>query len=79
MGHPGNPTHPEAKSAVLDAPTRICADGRSPGMLSTDDALIAESLRAGATFVGVAVDNSTLASASRSRARLFRERPPNGT
>ena len=71
MGHLGNAAHPEVRAAVLDALTRIAASGKAAGMLSTEDAFIADCVRAGARFVGVGIDVLAYVGALRARARQF--------
>lgn len=56
MGHLGNAGHPEVRKAVMDALARISASGKAAGVLSTDDAFIADCVKAGARFVGVGID-----------------------
>ena len=41
------------RAAVLNALTRIAASGQAAGVLSTEDAFIADCVKAGARFVGV--------------------------
>lgn len=69
MGHLGNPSHPEVKSAIKDALARIRAAGKSAGILVTEPALIKEYQAAGANFVGVGIDVTILATALRALAR----------
>lgn len=71
MGHLGNAGHPEVRTAVLEALARIAASGKAAGMLSTDDAFIADCLQAGARFVGVGIDVTAYVGALRARAKQF--------
>ena len=71
MGHLGDAGHPDVRSAVLNALTRIAASGKAAGMLSTEDAFIAECVKAGARFVGVGIDVLAYVDALRARARQF--------
>lgn len=71
MGHLGDAGHPDVRSAVLNALTRIAASGKAAGMLSTEDAFIAECEKAGARFVGVGIDVLAYVGALRARARQF--------
>ncbi|WP_333817034.1 HpcH/HpaI aldolase family protein [Tabrizicola sp.] len=71
MGHLGNAGHPEVRAAVMDALARIAASGKAAGMLSTDDAFIADCVTAGARFVGVGIDVLAYVGALRARARQF--------
>ena len=60
LGHPGDQGHPEVREAMLDAIRRIRAAGLAPGILSTDDALLAEAEEAGALFLAIGVDTVML-------------------
>jgi 4-hydroxy-2-oxoheptanedioate aldolase len=71
MGHLGNASHPEVRAAVLDALARIAASGKAAGVLSTEDAFIADCLKAGARFLGVGIDVLSYVGALRARARQF--------
>ncbi len=71
MGHLGNASHPEVRSAVMDALSRIAASGKAAGVLSTEDAFIADCVTAGARFVGVGIDVLAYVSALRARAKQF--------
>jgi 4-hydroxy-2-oxoheptanedioate aldolase len=71
MGHLGNANHPEVRAAVMDALSRIAASGKAAGVLSTEDAFIADCLKAGARFVGVGIDVLAYVGALRARARQY--------
>jgi len=71
MGHLGNAAHPEVRAAVLDALTRIAASGKAAGMLSTEDAFIADCVKAGARFVGVGIDVLAYVGTLRALARKY--------
>lgn len=60
MGHPGQPSHPEVKAAVLDGIARIKAAGKPPGILSLDPSLVKAAADAGAQFIAVSVDMALL-------------------
>lgn len=62
MGHPGEPSHPEVKTAILDALRRITRAGVPAGILSLDDALLDEAAQAGAQFIAIGVDTIVLRS-----------------
>lgn len=72
MGHLGNAAHPEVRAAVMGAIRRIAASGKAAGVLSTEDAFIAECKAAGARFVGVGIDVLMFVEALRARSRQFR-------
>lgn len=63
MGHPGNPGHPDVRTAVLDGIARIRAAGKPPGILSLDPALLPAAAEAGAQFIAVGVDMAFLRNA----------------
>lgn len=71
MGHLGNAAHPEVRAAVMDALARIAASGKAAGMLSTEEAFIADCLKAGARFVGVGIDVLAYVGAMRTIARKY--------
>jgi 4-hydroxy-2-oxoheptanedioate aldolase len=71
MAHLGNAGHPEVCAAVMDALARIAASGKAAGVLSTEDAFIADCRAAGARFVGVGIDVLAYVGALRARARQF--------
>ena len=73
MGHLGQSGHPEVTAAVLDAIRRIRASGKVAGVLSTDPTFIADCKAAGANFVGVGIDVTTLSGALRSLAATYRQ------
>jgi 4-hydroxy-2-oxoheptanedioate aldolase len=60
LGFPGEPSHPEVKSAVLDAIRRIRAAGKPAGILTLDRAFLRECLDAGTVFTAVGVDAGIL-------------------
>ena len=71
MGHLGNAGHPEVRKAVMDAMARIAASGKAAGVLSTEDAFIADCVQAGARFVGVGIDVLAYVGAMRTLARKY--------
>jgi 4-hydroxy-2-oxoheptanedioate aldolase len=71
MGHLGNAGHPEVRGAVMGALARIAASGKAAGVLSTEDAFIADCVAAGARFVGVGIDVLAYVGALRARAKQF--------
>ena len=71
MGYLGNASHPEVRAAVMNAVRRIAASGKAAGVLSTEDAFIADCVVAGARFVGVGIDVLAYVGALRARARQF--------
>lgn len=56
MGYPGQPTHPDVVSTVIEAIRRIRQGGKAPGILSSDPAFLSAALDAGAQFVAVGTD-----------------------
>jgi 4-hydroxy-2-oxoheptanedioate aldolase len=71
MGHLGNASHPEVRGAVMDALSRIAASGKAAGVLSTEDAFIADCLNSGARFVGVGIDVLAYVGVLRARAKHY--------
>jgi 4-hydroxy-2-oxoheptanedioate aldolase len=71
MGHLGNAAHPEVRAAVMDALARIAASGKAAGMLSTEEAFIADCVKSGARFVGVGIDVLAYVGAMRTIARKY--------
>ncbi|MFE3836201.1 aldolase/citrate lyase family protein [Pseudogemmobacter sonorensis] len=65
MGHIGRPQEPAVQEAVFDALRRIRAAGRIPGILTTAPEMIAGAKACGATFVGVGIDVTVLATGLR--------------
>jgi 4-hydroxy-2-oxoheptanedioate aldolase len=60
LGHPGEPSHPEVKSACLDAVRRIRAAGKPAGFLTLDQEFLSEVIAAGSLFTAVDVDVAIL-------------------
>ena len=73
MGHPGQPGHPEVRSAIEAALPRILAAGKAPGILAVDEALARRYIELGARFVAVGVEATMLAQATRSLAARFKD------
>lgn len=66
MGFPGQPYHPEVKAAIIDAIHRLKQVGCPVGVLSLDQAFLAEINEAGAGFMAVGLDLSLLKTAAES-------------
>jgi 4-hydroxy-2-oxoheptanedioate aldolase len=75
LGHRGNPAHPDVQAAIENAIARICAAGKAPGILATDETLARRYLSLGCTFVAVGLDVALLARATRDLARKFKTSP----
>ncbi len=60
LGHPGDPTAPEAQAAIDDGLRRIVASGKAAGIIMGDEALVRHAMALGATFVAVGTDVSLL-------------------
>lgn len=71
LGHPGNPGHPEVKSAIDDAIRRIRSANKAPGILMLDEARARECLDLGALFVAVALDMQLLARGAEAARKRF--------
>ena len=64
MGHLGKPGHPEVKSAVENAITKVRASGKAVGVFSADPASAAAYQALGANFLLVGVDTLLLRNAA---------------
>lgn len=71
LGYLGQPNHPSVKAAVCNALARIRATGKAAGVLGATTELATEYGQAGATFVGVGSDTSTLARSTQALADQF--------
>ena len=72
LGHPGEPSHPEVKAAVLDAIRRVRAAGRPAGFLTLDQEFLAEAIAAGSLFTAVDVDAAILRRGALAQAEKWR-------
>lgn len=71
MGYPGQLAHPEVKAAILDAIARIRAAGKPAGILSVDQAFLAEAVAAGSQFTAVDLDSAILLRGARAAAKAW--------
>ena len=76
FGHPGEPNHPEVRSAIDDAIRCIRTKGKAPGILMLDETRARECLELGALFVAVAMDLQILARGAETAAARFASRRP---
>jgi 4-hydroxy-2-oxoheptanedioate aldolase len=72
MGHPGNPSAPPVKAAILDGIARIRAAGKPAGILSLDPAFLKEAVAAGSVFTAVDVDQAILLRGARAAAKAWK-------
>ena len=72
MGYPGQLAHPEVKAAILDAIARIRAAGKPAGILSVDQAFLAEAVAAGSLFTAVDLDSAILLRGARAAAKSWK-------
>jgi 4-hydroxy-2-oxoheptanedioate aldolase len=72
MGHLGNPGHPEVRSAIHDAISRVRAVGKVAGIVTVDEDEARGYLDAGCGFVGVGIDTLLLMTAMKKLAERFR-------
>jgi len=72
LGHRGQPTHPEVRSALDRAIAVLTAAGKPAGIISSDETLARAFLAAGCTFVAVGVDTTLLARATTALAARFK-------
>ena len=63
FGHIGQGGHPEVKAAIIDGIRRARGAGMAAGVMTLDDALIAEYRDAGANFLSIGLDTNLLAKA----------------
>lgn len=77
MGHVGNPGHPDVVAAVENAFQVILEGGKEAGVLAVSKELAEKYATAGAKFIGVGVDASLLANATRQLAAQFVDRTHN--
>lgn len=72
MGHPGNPSAPEVKAAILDGIARIRRAGKPAGILTLDPGFLKEAVAAGSVFTAVDVDQAILLRGARALARQWK-------
>lgn len=72
MGHPGQPSHPAVKAAVLEAIGRLRGIGVPAGILSFDAAFLAEVAAAGTLFTAVEGDAPLLYRSARATAAKWK-------
>jgi 4-hydroxy-2-oxoheptanedioate aldolase len=72
MGHPGEPEHPEVKTAIEDAILRIRSAGKPAGILTLDPAFARRCIEVGTVFTAVDVDAAILLRHAREVARAFK-------
>jgi len=72
MGHPGDPGHPEVRTAIHHAFTRLRAVGKVAGIVTVDEDEARGYLDVGCGFVGVGVDTLLLMKAMKGLAERFR-------
>ncbi|QJF49863.1 aldolase/citrate lyase family protein [Roseobacter ponti] len=72
MGHIGNMSHPEVQKTIMDTLRKIDAAGMPAGILTSDEKMIRDSLKAGARFVATAVDIELLLSSARDSASKWK-------
>lgn len=63
FGHIGQGGHPEVKAAITDGIKRARKAGKAAGVMTLDDALIADYRDAGANFLSIGLDTNLLAKA----------------
>ncbi|HSF91969.1 MAG TPA: aldolase/citrate lyase family protein [Paracoccaceae bacterium] len=67
FGYPGEPSHPEVKTAILEGIRLLRSLGVPAGILSLDQEFLRDAKDAGAQFVAVDIDSSLLRRAARER------------
>ncbi|MDE2413638.1 MAG: HpcH/HpaI aldolase/citrate lyase family protein [Comamonadaceae bacterium] len=73
MGHLGQPGHPEVRTAVEQALTRIRACGKAAGVFTADPVLASSYQALGASFMLVGVDTLLLRGAASNLAGRFKQ------
>lgn len=68
LGHMGDLMNPEVVEVILSTLKKIAASDKAAGILTFNDTMVADAIKAGATFVAVAADISLLVSAAKERA-----------
>ncbi len=56
LGHPGEPNHPNVRSAIAESISRVRAAGKPAGFLSADRGLMDLALEAGCVFAAIDID-----------------------
>ncbi|MGO4854784.1 HpcH/HpaI aldolase family protein [Phaeovulum sp. W22_SRMD_FR3] len=67
LGHPGQPSHPEVRKAILDGIGVLGDLGVPAGILSLDQDFLREAKAAGALFIAVDIDSGLLRRAALAR------------
>jgi 4-hydroxy-2-oxoheptanedioate aldolase len=71
MGYLGNPGHPDVVKSISKAFQQVHALGKQTGVLAVTKALADSYIESGAKFIGVGVDASLLANATKQLAATF--------
>lgn len=71
LGHRGNPGHPVVQAAVENAIARVLAQGKAPGILTSDEILARRYLELGCLFLAVGNDVGLLTRAADELAGRF--------
>jgi 4-hydroxy-2-oxoheptanedioate aldolase len=76
LGHVGNANHPQVRSTIDHAFSRILKAGKAPGFLTPDEDLSRHSLSQGVVFMAVGLDVNLLARHTSSLASRFKNTSP---
>jgi 4-hydroxy-2-oxoheptanedioate aldolase len=71
MGYVGQPHAPEVQSVIIDVVSRTKAAGKIAGVLAMRDDSVEATRAAGATFIGVGIDVTSLATSLRALATKY--------
>ncbi len=75
LGYPGEPNHPNVRTAIEGAVRRIHACGKPAGILTPDASFAKRLMTMGVTFTAVGIDAMALVKASESLLAQFRKEP----
>ncbi|MBW4706594.1 HpcH/HpaI aldolase/citrate lyase family protein [Roseobacter sp. YSTF-M11] len=72
LGHLEDMFHPDVQKTIMDTLAKISAAGKPAGILTTNETMINDSLKAGARFVAVALDIDMLLQTARKTAAKWK-------
>lgn len=72
LGYMGDMMNPEVVKIILDSLKKIADAGKAPGILTFNDQMIEDAVKAGAQFIAVAADIPLMLTAARTRAAQWK-------